>query len=205
MRSESYTPGYTRNAADFMAKRTFESHGAFFIPCLNEGAAVLDCGCGPGTITLGIARRVSPGEVVGLDREPSQVDRASRAAEQEALSNVRFQVADCYSLPFDDCTFDRVFSHALMEHLAEPVRAIREMHRVLKPGGVIGLCSPDWGGFILSPPSAALEAAVSAYTAIQSGNGGDANAAENWASTWRLGDSPAFKWRRATSAIPHWS
>ena len=49
MQSESYTPGHSQYAADFMAKRTLESHGSFFVPYLQPGLSVLDCGCGPGS------------------------------------------------------------------------------------------------------------------------------------------------------------
>jgi SAM-dependent methyltransferase len=176
MKMESYTPGHSRNASDFMARRTLDSHGSFFLPYLDEKTSVLDCGCGPGTITLGIARRVSPFEVVGVDIGQSQIDRATASASDQRVTNVRFQVTDCYSLPFDDSSFHRIFSHALMEHLADPVRALREMYRVLKPGGCIGLCSPDWGGFILAPPLPNLCRAIEVYTSLQSKNGGDVTA-----------------------------
>lgn len=168
---ETYTPGHSQNATDFMAARSLGSHGGFFTEHLESGLSVLDCGCGPGSITLGIAERVAPGQVVGVDSGFTQVELAT--ARGTGVPNASFRVADCYRLPFDDNAFDRVFSHALLEHLAEPARAVREMWRVLKPGGVVGVCSPDWGGFILSPPSPALAEAVAAYTALQSRNGGD--------------------------------
>lgn len=57
----SYTPGDSRNAIDFIAARSLTSHGAFFLPHLAPGASVLDSGCDPGTITLGITERVAPG------------------------------------------------------------------------------------------------------------------------------------------------
>src|SRR5258708_2941143 len=174
--SEIYTPGHTQNASDFMANRTLESHGAFFLPYLTPGLSVLDCGCGPGSITMGIAASIAPGEVVGIDFAPSQIERARAAAAREGRRNVRFETGDAYSLPFESGRFDRVFSHALMEHLADPVAALRELCRILKPGGVIGVCSPDWGGFVLSPPSPELSRAVEAYTAMQSKNGGDVGA-----------------------------
>lgn len=173
MNSESYTPGHSRNATEFMAQRTIHSHGQFFLRYLTPGVTVLDCGCGPGSITLSIATTVSPAKVVGVDFGESQIQRAIESATQQGIANAEFRQADCYALPFDDDNFDRVFSHALMEHLADPGRAMRELFRVLKPGGVIGVCSPDWGGFVLAPPSAELTTAVEAYTTLQTGNGGD--------------------------------
>jgi SAM-dependent methyltransferase len=173
MGSDSYTPGHASNASDFMAKRTLQSHGQFFVPYLTPGSSVLDCGCGPGTITLGIARSVQPGQVVGVDFGASQIEQATARATTEAVGNVTFRVADCYALPFESDLFDRIFSHALLEHLSDPVRALKALYRTLKPGGVIGICSPDWGGFMLSPPSVDLSRAVAAYTDLQSKNGGD--------------------------------
>ncbi len=79
----------------------------------------------------------------------------------------------CYSLPFENESFDRVFSHALLEHLSSPILALRELSRVLNHGGVMGVCSPDWGGFLFAPPSQELSAAVDAYKILQSRNGGD--------------------------------
>jgi ubiquinone/menaquinone biosynthesis C-methylase UbiE len=176
MRAEAYTPGHSENATDFMSKRSIETHGQFFIPYLVAGVSVLDCGCGPGSITFGIAERVYPGTVAGIDAEAFQIDRASTSAAQRALTNIKFQTADCYLLPLQTESFDRAFSHALFEHLSDPIRALKEIHRVLKPGGIVGLCSPDWGGFLLSPSSGELRSAVSAYTILQTRNGGDVEA-----------------------------
>jgi SAM-dependent methyltransferase len=173
MNTETYTPGHGPSAIDFMARRSLASHGEFFLAHLTPGVSVLDCGCGPGTITLGIAGRVAPGCVTGVDFAASQVEQATANAAAADVRNLSFQVADCYRLPFEDATFDRVFSHALLEHLSDPVRALREFRRVLKPGGVIGVCTPDWGGFLLAPPSPAVSDAVAAYKALQSRNGGD--------------------------------
>lgn len=173
MTIDAYTPGHSQNATDFMARRSLASHGAFFAPHLAGGLSVLDCGCGSGSITLGIAAVCVPGKVVGIDFGPTQIEHARAAAKARGLANVEFRTADCHALPFADSSFDRVFSPALMEHLSEPARAIAEIRRVLKPGGIAGLCSPDWGGFVLAPPSPTLTAAVDAYTSLQAKNGGD--------------------------------
>lgn len=173
MPGESYTPGHTTNATDFMSKRSLASHGAFFDQYLRAGMRVLDAGCGPGSITQGMAQRVAPAEVIGVDFAESQIDRAKKDAAAQGVRNVRFLKTGCYSLPFENETFDGVFSHALLEHLSEPKKALAEFHRVLKPGGHAGVCSPDFGGLVISPESKALSEAIAAYAALQAKNGGD--------------------------------
>jgi SAM-dependent methyltransferase len=173
--SERYTLGYDRRAIDFVSRRTLESHGTFFIPHLREGMQVLDVGCGPGSMTLGIAARVGSGAVTGVDMSEAQVRLAEEGALARGARNVQFRSGSAYALPFAEASFDAVFSHALLEHLKEPERAMREFLRVLKPRGVAGVAAPDWSGFLVAPPNPALDAAVDAYRALQRGNGGDVN------------------------------
>jgi len=166
-----YMPGYTPRIVSFMTRRSAETHAAFFLPHLRAGMRLLDCGCGPGTITRGLAARVAPGEAVGVDLEASQLELARK--EPNSPPNLRYVQAGVYELPFPDGHFDAVFAHALFEHIAEPVRAAREIRRVLKPGGVAGLCSPDWSGFIFAPPDADLESAAMLFRRIQESHGGN--------------------------------
>ncbi|WP_406316518.1 methyltransferase domain-containing protein [Streptosporangium sp. NBC_01639] len=167
---ERYTPGHNTNAVDFMAARSAATHAGFFLPHLAPGLSLLDLGCGPGTITTDLAAAVAPGRVLGLDRQAAQLTGARTLAARRGLTNVEFQEGSCYDIPLDDQSVDRVFSHALLEHLAHPVRALAEIHRVLRPGGTVGLRSPDWGGFLLNPP---LDDVIDAYTRLQQANGGD--------------------------------
>jgi SAM-dependent methyltransferase len=173
MSPERYTLGYDDAALAFVGRRTLQSHGAFFIEYLQDGMQVLDVGCGPGSITLGIAACIGSGHVTGVDLSESQVRLAAQAAAEQGVSNARFQTGSAYELPFADAQFDAVFSHALLEHLSEPARAMREFLRVLRPGGVMGVATPDWSSFLYGPSSPALVAAVKAYEALQVANGGD--------------------------------
>ena len=167
--SEQYTPGHSANATAFMAARSFSSHGEFIRPYLTPGMKVLDCGCGPGAISVGLAEAVGPaGHVTGVDFGESQI----AVAKARSTPNLTFRVGSVYELPFEDNTFDLVFSHALFEHLADPVRGVTEIRRILRPGGLAGLCSPDWGGFILSPTDDQLETAIVRYRMLQEQNGG---------------------------------
>ena len=170
---ERYTLGYDDAALAFVGRRTLESHGAFFIEHLRDGMRVLDVGCGPGSITAGIARRIGRGRVTGVDLSETQIQLAKQRLVQQGISNANFRMANAYELPFDDAQFDAVFSHALIEHLGEPERAIGEFLRVLKPGAVMGVATPDWSGFLYGPSSPPLKAAVRTYEAMQVRNGGD--------------------------------
>ena len=133
-----------------------------FLPHLQSGMSLLDCGCGPGTITVGLAEATAPGEVVGIDLEPSMIERANAFASERQVANVRFQVADIHDLPFPDGSFDAAYSSAVLEHSANPVQALQEIFRVLKLGGLIGVTSTDWAEPLVSP----VEEAVGQFFAL---------------------------------------
>lgn len=171
--AEKYIPGYSPNATNFMANRTIDSHAAFFKPYLQPGIKLLDCGCGPGTITLGFAKAIAPGTVTGTDMGSSQISIARENALAQGITNAEFVEGNIYNLPFPDESFDGAFSHAVFEHLQEPLKALQELKRVLKPGGGLGLRSPDWGGFIIAPSHSELDKAIEYYKLIQQRNGGN--------------------------------
>ena len=133
---ETYGLAKVPGATQVMARRGAASHAVFFTPHLRAGMRLLDCGCGPGTITCDLAGIVAPAEVVGIDFDPKQVDTAVAHAAQEGVTNARFQTANVYALPFPDGSFDAVFSHALVDHLSEPLKAIKEMRRVRARGRI---------------------------------------------------------------------
>ena len=170
---EQYTMGYGPAAVGLMATRSAQSHAGFFLSHLKTGMSVLDCGCGPGTVTLGFAELVAPGQVVGTDIEESQVALGGATALSRNLSNVRFEVANLYELPFADGSFDAVFMSAVLGNLQEPLRGLREAYRVLKPGGVIGVKEFDHGGDIVYPDEPAMAKYDELYRRLRSEYGHD--------------------------------
>lgn len=118
--------------------------------------AVLDCGCGPGSITVGLAEIVAPGQVIGLDIEPRQLETARRLAQMRGLSNLRFEQGSVYELPFPDASFDVAVAHFVLEHVSDPLRALREIRRVLRPGGVAAIKDPYYPAFTFRPQTDAL-------------------------------------------------
>jgi ubiquinone/menaquinone biosynthesis C-methylase UbiE len=169
---ERYTIGY-KMAAEEMSQRTVSIEASFFAPHLRPGMQLLDCGCGPGTISLGLAAIVAPGEVEGIDLEESQLEAARAAAKQRGLTNVRFRVANIYALPFANAAFDAVLVHAVLEHLTQPLDALKEVQRVLKSGGIVGTRSPDQGGWIYTPTSSLLDKTSELAERLYQHNGGN--------------------------------
>ena len=170
--SSFYPPSITLSAGDFMARRSAGTHAAFALPLMRPGMRLLDCGCGPGSITLGLAERIRPGGIVGIDCQGEQLRQANEKAVERNL-NAAFIQANVYELPFGAAEFDGVFSHALFEHLARPTAALMELRRVMKPGAFIALRSPDWGGFVLDPWNDDVSAAIHAYRDLQIEKGSD--------------------------------
>jgi ubiquinone/menaquinone biosynthesis C-methylase UbiE len=132
-RGKIYTFGYSSGAIQIMASRTAEVHAKFFLPYLRAGMRVLDCGCGPGSITVGLAKAVAPGEAVGIDIEPAQLDMARTHAGEQAVTNVQFRIDYICDLSFPDGAFDAIFGHTILMQFAYPIRALAEVRRVLKP------------------------------------------------------------------------
>ena len=156
-----------------LARRTADTSAAFFLPHLRPGMRMLDCGCGVGSITVGLARAVAPGEAVGIDVQPAQIARARALGAEHGADNARFEVGSVYELPFPDASFDAAFANTLFMHLAEPLRALREMQRVLKPGGVVGIADDDHSTLIWEPRTPLLTALHRLVMQVVAHHGGD--------------------------------
>ena len=129
--------GYSEEMIQSLMRRNAEACAAHLLPHLRPGLRVLDVGCGPGNISVGLARAVAPGELYGIDREESQVALARDIAASLQCENATFQVGDAASLPFEDGFFDVAHCHDVLMHIADTQAVLAELKRVLKPGGVI--------------------------------------------------------------------
>ncbi len=171
---EAYTHGHHPSVVGQHARRTAEADANYLLPHLRAGQRLLDVGCGPGTITLGLARAVAPGEALGVDSVAAVIEEARGL--EGAPSNVRFEVADGYALGFEGGSFDVVHAHQVLQHLARPVDALREWRRVLRPGGLVGVRDADYGTMAPSPQSPALVRFYELYHEVAARNGADADA-----------------------------
>jgi len=143
----NYTQGYSSSTTSTHASRTAQSDASFLLPYLhaNPASHILDIGCGPGTITTGLAALVPQGSVTGVELSDEILSQAQRtvdsANEGSGVKNIVLVKADVLQgLFFSENTFDVVFASQLFPHLPgkeNKIKALTEMRRVLKPGGIL--------------------------------------------------------------------
>ena len=120
-----------------LARYTAQGSAGHLLRRLRPGQRVLDFGCGPGTISVGLAKAAHPGELHGLDVDEQTIEMARSVAESQGVTNATFQVGDARAMPFDDGYFDVAHCHNLLMHVLETQDVLAEVKRVLKPGGLI--------------------------------------------------------------------
>ncbi|MEU4888101.1 MULTISPECIES: methyltransferase domain-containing protein [Streptomyces] len=171
-----YTHGHHESVLRSHTWRTAANSAGYLLGELRPGMTVLDVGCGPGTITAGLARLVAPGRVTGIDAAPGILGRARSVAAEHGLDTVGFTVADVSELPFPDGSFDVVHAHQVLQHVGDPVGALREMRRVCRPGGVVAARDSDYAAMTWYPGSPALDGWLDLYRRVARGNGGEPDA-----------------------------
>lgn len=138
------------------------------------GSCVLECGCGTGAQTTFLAAASPDARIVSLDLAPAAVAQARSRMAGEGRRNVAFLAADAFHLPFADGAFDHVFLCFVLEHLPEPVAALRALLRVLRPGGTLTAIEGDHGSWYCHPQTRAAARAVECLVEAQARLGGDA-------------------------------
>jgi ubiquinone/menaquinone biosynthesis C-methylase UbiE len=153
--------------------RTAANSAAYLLPHLASGMTLLDAGCGPGTITADLAALVAPGQVTAAEVTAKAVDLARSEVGGRGQPNVGFAVTDVHALDFADGTFDVVHAHQVLQHVGDPVQALREMRRVCRPGGLVAARDSDYPAFAWYPELPALDDWLSLYLRAAEANRGE--------------------------------
>lgn len=182
--SAVYTHGHHESVLRSHTWRTAENSAGYLLQALEPHMRILDIGCGPGTITADLAARVPEGHVTGLDREPGILVRARAEAQARGLVNTDFTTGDVHALDFPDDTFCVVHAHQVLQHVGDPVRALREMRRVTRPGGFVAVRDADYAAMTWYPPSDGMDHWLDLYRRVARSNGGEPDAGrrlKSWA------------------------
>ncbi|HXM19620.1 MAG TPA: methyltransferase domain-containing protein [Candidatus Tumulicola sp.] len=139
-----------------------------------SGSLVLEAGCGVGAQTVALARRSPEARFTSIDLSADSIAEATRTAEAVGLSNVQFQQADIFALPFAPETFDHAFVCFVLEHLSRPVEALAILNRLLRPGGTMTVIEGDHGSTYFHPDSSAAQKAIQCLVELQRLAGGNA-------------------------------
>jgi SAM-dependent methyltransferase len=171
-----YTHGHAESVLRSHRTRTAANSAAYLLPELRPGLSVLDVGSGPGTITADLAALVAPGRVTALETSPAVLQLTRDELASRGSENADFAVGDVHALQFEAASFDIVHAHQVLQHVADPVAALREMMRVCRPGGLVAARDGDYGGFTWYPASPGLTRWNELYHAAARANGGEPDA-----------------------------
>ena len=171
---DTYTHGHHESVLRSHSWRTAQNSAGYLLPHLVPGQVLLDVGCGPGTITVDLARRVAPGAVRGVDLAPDVIEQA-QALDVGDL-DVTFAVGDVYGLDAADDSVDVVHAHQVLQHLTDPVAALTEWRRVVRPDGVVACRDSDYAAFAWAPTDPLLDRWNELYHDVTRRNEAEADA-----------------------------
>ncbi|MGY1813863.1 methyltransferase domain-containing protein [Blastococcus sp. SYSU D00820] len=205
---DTYTHGHAEPVLQSHRWRTAENSAGYLLPHLRPGLDLLDVGCGPGTITVDLAARVAPGRVLGVDAAEAPLVEAREAAARAGVA-VEFAVGDGYALDLPDDSFDVVHAHQVLQHLTDPVAALREMARVCRPGGLVAVRDVDYATFVWFPLDAGLDRWLEVYYGVARANAAEPDAGRrllSWAHAAGLRDVVATtsSWCYSSPAEREW-
>ena len=202
--ADRYTHGHHDSVLRSHRWRTAENSAAYLLPRLEPGMSLLDVGCGPGTLTADLAERVAPGRVVGVDVSGDVIDEARR----HAGSRVDFRAGDFRTVELGG-PFDVVHAHQVLQHLTDPVGALRAMAALTTAGGTIAARDSDYSAMTWAPADERLDRWLEIYLAVTRRNEAEANAGRHllrWARAAGLSDITytTSTWTFASSGDRAW-
>ncbi|WML67412.1 MAG: 2-methoxy-6-polyprenyl-1,4-benzoquinol methylase, mitochondrial [Methanoregula sp. SKADARSKE-2] len=139
-----------------------------------EGAEILEAGCGIGAQTVILARNSPGAHITSVDISPDSVKRAEERIRAAGITNVTFRQGDLFRLPFPEESFDHIFVCFVLEHLADPILALRRLYPLLRPGGSITVIEGDHGSTLFYPESGKAHKAIRCLVDLQRWIGGNA-------------------------------
>ncbi|UNO39230.1 methyltransferase domain-containing protein [Streptomyces sp. MST-110588] len=211
-----YTHGHHESVLRSHTWRTAANSAGYLLDALTAdlrapGTEILDVGCGPGTITADLAALVPHGRVTGLERAPEVLEQARATAAARGLRNVRFAVGDVHALDHPDGFFHVTHAHQVLQHVGDPVGALREMRRVTRPGGLVAARDADYAAMTWYPALDGLTDWLDLYRRVARANGGEPDAGRrlhSWArrAGFAAGDitASAGTWCYATAQERAW-
>ena len=207
MSDEVYSHGHHSSVTSAHATRRASDSAGYLLEFLSSGMDLLDVGCGPGSITADFAALLDPGRVIGMDRSEDVVAMAERT--YAGVGNLSFRTGNVYDLDLEDESVDVVHAHQVLQHLTDPVAALREMQRVARPGGIIAVRDADFHAMAWYPPSAELDEWMETYQQLARSNRAEPDAGRHllaWAHEAGLTDVEASSsnWLYATEERRRW-
>ncbi len=144
-------------------------HDSFF----PAGSKVLEPGCGIGSQTVILAQKSPQAHFVSIDKSASSLEIAAQALKEKQIKNVTLQQADLFDLPFEDKSFEHLFICFVLEHLSDPLQALKSLKRVLKPGGSLTVIEGDHGSFLCYPQTREALLSVECLIKVQAAMNGN--------------------------------
>ena len=170
----TYTHGHAESVLRSHRARTAANSAAHLLPYLRPDHRLLDVGSGPGTITADLAGLVREVVAVEIDEDAASITRAG--LRERGIANAEVVVGDVHALAMPDDAFDVVHAHQVLQHVSDPVTALREMARVTRSGGVVAVRDSDYAAFAWYPELPALDRWRELYRAAARANGGEPDA-----------------------------
>jgi ubiquinone/menaquinone biosynthesis C-methylase UbiE len=170
----TYTHGHAESVLRSHRARTAANSAAYLLPYLRPTDRLLDVGSGPGTITADLAGLVAEVVAVEISDEAAGVTRNGLA--ERGVTNAEVRVGDVHALDLPDASYDVVHAHQVLQHVADPVGALREMRRVCRPDGYVAVRDSDYAAFTWYPEIPELTEWLALYQRLARANGGEPDA-----------------------------